>query len=122
MGKRTWPDGMVYEGEFYRGEKHGEGELIKPTGEKYIGQWQLNSREGEGKWTKTNKEVIDGIFKNNKPNGFCSVQYPNGDLYQGSIVDGVINGTGVYKSMKPPTVYDGEFQDGKRHGTGKFYV
>ena len=38
----------VYEGEWHRGLRHGEGRLIYPTGEEYVGHWVKNVRHGVG--------------------------------------------------------------------------
>jgi hypothetical protein len=36
--------------------------------------------------------------------------------------DGIIDGSGTYKSLSQSSVYEGEFRNGKRDGPGKFYI
>lgn len=59
----------------------------------------MNVRHGGGKWIKPNKEMIEGEFINHQPHGHCCIRLSNGDLYQGNVDRGVINGKGMYKSL-----------------------
>ena len=47
-------------------------------------------------------------------------KFENGDFYEGEFKDGKFHGTGTLK-FKNGDYYEGEFKDGKRHGTGIFY-
>lgn len=41
-------NGCIYEGDFHRGERHGEGTCTFPGGERYTGSWGNGKMHGEG--------------------------------------------------------------------------
>jgi hypothetical protein len=50
FGKKQWADGSLYEGNFLRGEPHGQGRLeLVSAGSLYEGEFVLNRYEGEGR-------------------------------------------------------------------------
>ena len=58
MGKCTYPDGKIYEGEWKEGKPHGGGIKFWPDGRKYDGEWCVGKPFGIGK-----KVYPDGKFK-----------------------------------------------------------
>ena len=48
LGKFTWPDGRVYEGEYFMDKKHGQGTCVWPNGKKYTGGWSNGKKHGVG--------------------------------------------------------------------------
>lgn len=40
IGKYTWPDGKVYDGEWKNGVQHGKGKIIKPGYTPRVGIWE----------------------------------------------------------------------------------
>lgn len=56
VGKFTFADGVVYEGEFKKGEFHGKGTLIYPAGGKYKATWN------RGKILEGEYEFYDGLM------------------------------------------------------------
>ena len=40
IGKMTWPDDMIYQGEFKKDQKFGIGCITYSNGNKYIGEWR----------------------------------------------------------------------------------
>eukprot|EP00920_Eleutheroschizon_duboscqi_P037558 GHVT01090038.1.p1 GENE.GHVT01090038.1~~GHVT01090038.1.p1 ORF type:complete len:147 (+),score=20.53 GHVT01090038.1:977-1417(+) len=48
-GLYTFPDGVVYDGNFQRGEFHGTGTMTAPAGGSYIGEWR-NGRAVTGRY------------------------------------------------------------------------
>ena len=46
------------------------------------------------------------------------INYPNGDVYEGEVKDGVRDGHGIYTGADGH-VYEGEYKDGVRSGYGK---
>jgi len=47
-GIQKWPDGRVYEGEWFQNLAHGKGKLIYPNGDVYYGDFVYNFKEGYG--------------------------------------------------------------------------
>ena len=41
--------------------------------------------------------VYVGAIKNNRPNGIGTMTFPNGDVFEGSWIDGCMDGEGVYR-------------------------
>ena len=48
LGKRTWANGEVYEGEWRAGQRHGRGMCYYADGECYVGEWVEGVRQGTG--------------------------------------------------------------------------
>jgi len=62
-GRFKYIDGSIYEGEYYKNLKCGEGILLKADRSiKYEGEWHKNLPNGYGKYYKTNNQVIKGNF------------------------------------------------------------
>lgn len=64
---------------------------------------------------------IEGQFKNNKPDGKCTLKKYN-YFYDGCFQNGVKNGSGVEecRDIDNSFKYSGEFCDDKFEGKGKF--
>lgn len=87
---------------------HGKGFFTIPNKETYEGDFILNVREGQGVLKLQNGTTISGSFKNGKPNGdMISILYPNGDTYQGTMVDGEIDIYGTLVKTSNDTSYTG---------------
>ena len=71
-GQATYPNGLVYEGEFrQRAQPWPGGVMTYPDGYRYEGEWQDGQRHGQGTAT-----------------------YPDGTIYVGQFTDGQRDGTG----------------------------
>merc|ERR1711907_56511 len=67
LGKCTFDNGSVYEGECKGGKFHGRGKYSYFNGDCYDGQWQDNQRWGVGIYKQANGWTFDGTwYKNNK--------------------------------------------------------
>jgi hypothetical protein len=87
----------------------------------YWGPLVNNKMHGEGKilFLKTGYKYT-GHFENNKITGYGTFEWPNGDVYRGDMVDGIMHGNGVYTyGQKPGQKYEGEFVNGLKEGKGK---
>lgn len=62
MGKYSWPNGEVYEGEWSNGTKHGNGMWIGIKKDKYVGEWQCGKPHGQGVHTWINGDRYEGEF------------------------------------------------------------
>lgn len=83
-----------YEGDLFRGIRHGKGVLL----------WQDGTR-------------YEGEFDNNIIQGFGVMTWPCGDRYEGHFVDSQRDGEGKYTSADGFS-YEGSWKNGKRHGKG----
>ena len=50
-GTFYYPDGSIYEGEWFEDKKHGQGKYTYPNNDTYEGQWANDMRDGEGTYT-----------------------------------------------------------------------
>ena len=78
---------QVYEGEHFRGERHGEGRLLYPDGSVYSGGWREQRRSGRG----------------------ALAMEESGDAYEGFFEDHHFSGPGVYRSADG-AVFEGDFR------------
>ena len=67
ISKVTDPDGNIYEGEFVRGQFHGNGKMIYKNGSVYEGRWINMYRDGVGSITFSNDDVWEGKWNDGKP-------------------------------------------------------
>lgn len=51
---------------------------------------------GMGEYYLSRGGSIIGEFKSNLPDGVCKMLFPNGNIYYGHVVEGVISGRGVF--------------------------
>jgi hypothetical protein len=89
--------------------KNGKGTYKWPSGDKYVGEWVDSKFEGQGTYT-----------------------FSNGDKYVGEWIEGERNGYGVMTNVLSNKQkkdkkryylirYEGNWEDGKRHGRGTAY-
>ena len=52
----------MYNGEFDRGERYGNGVFTQPGGWSYEGQWMHGLKDGRGKMTYENGDVYEGTW------------------------------------------------------------
>lgn len=66
----------------------------------------------------TDKFTYEGDFSGNKFNGYGTIEYTSGDIYEGYFKNGLYDGDGKYETEAG--VYNGEFKEGKYEGRGIF--
>lgn len=69
-------------------------------------------------------QKYQGEWRDDKPNGGGKMEFSNQDLYVGEWKDGLMDGEGLYRFYDPikdeyVASYEGQFQEGKRHGIGR---
>ncbi|CAD7923801.1 unnamed protein product [Amoebophrya sp. A120] len=91
---------------------------------KYSGYWKENRYHGEGKLV-TEKFSYRGQFVDHKFHGEGRLKLKNGERYAGQFVHSTYDGEGVQRTETAgfvsgfgPLSYVGQFQAGKRNGTG----
>ena len=84
--KMPMADGSKYQGERYKGQKHGQGILILPNGERYEGQFANDQAHGEGVYTWPDGVRSEGEFREGKP--WSVVGYDEHGKICGLIIDG----------------------------------
>lgn len=115
------------------------GVVFYPNGDIYTGHWYGLKKEGNGWFKRANGEIEDGYFRDNR---FISGTFKNGKEVE--IVDLPIGQQGTkqftLEDFKAPKlqkdiherretvlgldttgIYEGEFKDKRRNGTGKMY-
>ena len=84
--KMPMADGSKYQGERYKGQKHGQGILILPNGERYEGQFANDQAHGEGVYTWPDGVRSEGEFREGTP--WSVVGYDEYGKICGLIIDG----------------------------------
>lgn len=88
-GVFVYPDGAVYEGEFFKSKFQGQGRRTLPSGEMY-----------------------EGEFKNDKYNGSGTLTFPDGSYYKGNFKNDKFSGEGEFVDADGTTMR-GMFKAGK---------
>ena len=63
IGKYTWADGSLYEGEWEDGLRHGQGIMTETDGRSYSGQWQRDKKHGYGIYKRPSGAVYEGQWE-----------------------------------------------------------
>ncbi len=94
-------------GEWHEDERHGyvEYEWDDSGMDNYYGQMKHGNKEGYGREEWNYGKVIEGQFKNNKPNGY-GIWFFQEDRYHGEFKNGKFDGYGLMK-YKNNDEYDG---------------
>ena len=110
-----------YEGECIEGELNGKGKMYYPD-KRYEGEFKINYaiKEGYGTIYYKNGDIYEGEFKNDMFNGIGIYHFKNGDRYEGEFKDGMCNGIGIYYFYNGGR-YEGLFKNGIYDGYGTFY-
>lgn len=116
-----FPDGNIYEGNFYNNKRHGYGEMIYKTGLKRNGNWINDKLHGKVKEISIDGTISELEYENGNVNSNSNIvsKYPDGRIFE----------TTIYKlldckgKMTYPdgTIYKGKFIDKKRQGCFKVY-
>ena len=109
-----------YTGNYKDGMRHGVGRFVYPNGDIYEGEFFENKMHGEGSYTyKKSGDIYSGSWVNDKKNGRGVYEFgADKSILQGEWVDGQITkGEWV---LKGAAVFTGEFKLGRPFGEGKF--
>ena len=65
---------------------------------------------------------MEGVFRNGRPHGSCSVKLPDGSTYIGNLAYGLRHGTGILTYAEDDKQqrkrYTGSWQQDQKHGFG----
>lgn len=141
-GKQSHPDGSCYDGGWKDDKMDGFGVLVYSNQSRYEGHWSEGNENGHGMLTFANGNSYDGDWVNGEMNGNGIYTYANGEKYKVTCKEDEIiskepfetpktSSTVIRSNQKAKTeykqirydsgdVYEGETQNGKRHGKGKY--
>ena len=128
-GVINFPDGSKHSGEWKNGNRHGRGTLLLKDGTRFEGQWTNDIRNGKGVFYYPNGKIEnveyrDGIeindTNNRKLQEIKTINYSNGDRYEGPIYEGRKNGKGVYYFKNGDKIF-GNFIGDKLRGRVNYY-
>lgn len=119
-GRTIFSDGSSYDGGFDQMRRHGRGVYMSGDGQEiYDGEWEYGVKHGKA------KEILKGVIykglfcKGEKTGASVQLELPNGDRYEGSMVNGKKHGRGKYKWSNEDE-YDGDFVEDRLEGTGRW--
>lgn len=132
----------VYDGEWKDGDENGHGIMKYINGDVYDGEWKDGYENGHGTMTFANGDSYDGDWVNGEMNGNGIYTYANGEKYKVTCKEDEIISKEPFETPKTSStvirsnqkakieykqirydsgdVYEGETQNGKRHGKGKY--
>lgn len=115
-GKAEYKNGAVYEGQWNRGKRHGQGKIVYGDCV-YEGQWADDKEHGQGKliWNKGGE--FAGEFSNGGVWRGNGVFHFSDGCYTGNFENGKRHGYGIFEHEL--YTYEGQWEDGKEHGDGK---
>ncbi|CAH0406329.1 unnamed protein product [Chilo suppressalis] len=117
--------GKLYEGDWYRGFRHGFGTLSNrlENGKfslEYRGDWVRGKPEGVGWRYYANGDVYCGHWKDGQQHGYGKMWYANGTYYVGYWKGNLKEGLGMF-IQENGNRYEGHWQNNLKHGLGRFY-
>ena len=82
------------------------------------------SKNGSGKTVFRNKITYEGFLKygilnNENPQESCQINFPDGTIYTGTVINNELTGEGKY-IFEDGSTYEGSVLNGLRHGKGTF--
>ncbi|XP_047094878.1 phosphatidylinositol 4-phosphate 5-kinase 9-like [Lolium rigidum] len=120
QGKTLWPSGATYEGEYSAGYMDGEGTYVSPDGaSSYKGQWKLNRKHGLGLQTYPSGDMYQGSWIQGQMEGHGRYTWANGNSYVGTMRNGLMSGKGVL-TWNTGESFQGNWLDGMMHGYGLY--
>lgn len=119
-GRQVCPNGDAYVGQFSENQRHGHGCIRYAYGAMYNGEWQRSEKIGEGKQVQDG-DVYIGQWKDGKKHGDGKMNYAGGEVYVGGWENDARHGNGLH-IYTTAWAYEGEWHMGLRQGYGKFWV
>lgn len=108
----------TYNGFFSECLFHGKGTLAHSNGTLYEGEFDTGLFHGTGKLTTFERDTYEGGFHHGKKQGHGTLSYIAGGKYVGDWKQDKKDGVGCETYKRTCYEYEGEYVNGKRHGTG----
>jgi hypothetical protein len=118
-GLTFFENGDVFEGNYNRGKREGEGSMKYNDGGYYTGSWANDNIHGRGSYRYLNGDSYDGDWRDGKPHGKGTHKYASKSVYEGSWVNGQCQGRGKMAFYNGNT-YNGQWKNSKMHGKGVY--
>ncbi|VAI94290.1 unnamed protein product [Triticum turgidum subsp. durum] len=127
-GRTLWPSGAVYEGDYSAGFMDGQGTYVTSSSSSsssssytYKGQWKLDRKHGHGRQTYPNGDAFEGSWVQGHMEGHgCRYTWANGNTYAGTMRNGTMFGKGVLTWSATGDSFQGNWLDGAMHGYGLY--
>ena len=103
-GRRTYPDGSVYEGSFVDSKRQGHGHFEMSTGASYTGGYSDDQKHGAGVYRYPDGAVYEGQFENDLLSGHGLKIDISGQIYIGEWSKGYRSGIGALRSPEGTTL------------------
>lgn len=87
LGPYMLKDGVVYEGQWKNGMRHGRGKAVWKDGSIYEGYWADDMANGKGRMIHKNGDIYEGDWRDDKAWGIGEYIHLNGATYHGSWVN-----------------------------------
>ncbi|XP_058819772.1 MORN repeat-containing protein 3-like [Topomyia yanbarensis] len=124
LGKQTQQNGLLYEGEWKNGLRHGYGIVYRKELDTnlyvkvYVGAWRNGQKHGLGiKYYKDGKYL--GLWEKDQRSGHGFMWFNNGSFYMGEWSRDLFSGSGVFLETNGNRYY-GQFDGGRKHGEGVY--
>ena len=105
----------TYEGEIYKGLRHGRGKLTTKDGDIYKGEFDYGNFQGFGTLKTKEGGEVKGFWNGGVLDGHGNETWADGSKYNGHYKEGVKCGEGTYQ-WKDGTIYHGNWMDDKPNG------
>ena len=119
QGEFRWNDGTYYSGSWRNDKTNGLGKLVHANGDIYEGKWENDMANGYGEYTQKSGAKYFGEWQNDMQNGKGREIWPDGAIHEGIYKDGKKNGQGKIV-FSDNSSYEGEFKDNNIHGYGVY--
>ena len=93
-GTYTHSNGVIYEGQFFKLKKSGQGKQTFPEGHVYKGMFRENLYHGKGIFTYSNGDVFKGTFNAGRRNHIGTYTFSEGDVFMGDWQEDQLHGNG----------------------------
>jgi len=116
-GRMDWSDGASFVGEWELGYASGHGTFIDCLGNKYVGSFKMSMAHGRGTYTNTMGAIYEGEWRYDMQHGKgCEKWMGSNSVFNGEFVDGLRNGTGIWVHKNKR--YEGNWKNNMMDGHG----